>query len=39
MLHFAHLPVTIVEGGIQIYENYAIPTFAYVGSAFRRVEY
>lgn len=31
--HFVHLPVTIVEGGIQNYENYAIPSFAYVGSA------
>lgn len=30
---FVHLPVTIVEGGIQNYENYAIPSFAYVGSA------
>lgn len=34
-----HLPVTIAEGGIQIYENYAIPSFAYVGSAYRCVNY
>lgn len=34
-----HLPVTIEEGGIQMYENYAIPTFAYVGSAYRYVNY
>lgn len=38
--HFVHLPVTIVEGGIiQNYENYAIPSFAYVGSAYRCVNY
>lgn len=37
--HFVHLPITIVEGGIQNYENYAIPSFAYVGSAYRCVNY
>lgn len=37
--HFVHLPVTIAEGGIQNYENYAIPSFAYVGSAYRCVNY
>lgn len=37
--HFVHLPVTIVEGGIQKYENYAIPSFAYVSSAYRCVNY
>lgn len=31
ILIFVHLPVTIVEGGCQNYENYAIPSFAYVG--------
>lgn len=36
---FVHLPVTIAEGGIQNYENYAIPSFAYVGSAYRCVNY
>lgn len=38
-LIFVHLPATIVEGGIQNYENYAIPSFAYVGSAYRCVNY
>lgn len=34
-----HLPVIIGEGGVQIYKNYAIPSFAYVGSAFSYVDY
>ena len=34
---FFYLSVTFEEGEIQIYENYAIPSFAYVGSAYRFV--
>lgn len=34
-----HLPVIIGECGVQIYKNYAIPSFAYVGSAFSYVDY
>lgn len=35
---FFHLPVIIGEGGVQNYKNYAIPSFAYVGSAFSYVD-
>lgn len=38
ILIFFHLPVIIGEGGVQNYKNYAIPSFAYVGSAFSYVD-
>lgn len=37
--HVFHLPINIWGEGFQIYTNYAIPSFAYVGSAFSCIGY